>query len=78
MLQQMTVEEKIGQLAQHLMAFEKLEFQPWETKEITFQIRKPMLRFWNNHQAFVSEPGLFKISTGYADHLIHTKDLILK
>lgn len=63
---------------QQLIAFEKLEFQPWETREITFQIREPMLRFWNNRHAFVSEPGRFEISTGYADHLIHTRDLVLK
>ena len=63
---------------QQLIAFEKVAFRPWETKEITFQIREPMLRFWNNDHAFVSEPGLFRISTGYADHLIHTKELVLK
>jgi beta-glucosidase len=63
---------------QQLIAFGKVAFQPWETKEITFQIREPMLRFWNNDHAFVSEPGLFRISTGYADHLIHTKELVLK
>ena len=63
---------------QQMIAFEKVAFQPWETKEITFQIREPMLRFWNNRQEFVSEPGLFRISTGYADHLIHTKELVLK
>lgn len=37
-----------------------------------------MLRFWNNRQEFVSEPGLFQISTGYADHLVLTKELTLK
>lgn len=63
---------------QQLIAFEKLEFQPWETKEVTFRICEPMLRFWNNHHAFVSEPGRFEISTGYADHLIHTRELVLK
>ena len=63
---------------QQLIAFEKVEFQPWETKEVTFRISEPMLRFWNNRQEFVSERGRFEISTGYADHLIHTKELMLK
>jgi len=63
---------------QQLMAFEKVDFAPWETKTVTFEICEPMLRFWNNRQAFVSEPGLFEISTGYADHLILTKELVLK
>jgi hypothetical protein len=37
-----------------------------------------MLRFWNNRQQFVSEPGVFEISTGYADHLLHTQRFELK
>ena len=49
-----------------------------ETKVIEFTIEEPMLRFWNAKNEFVSEPGLFEISTGYADHLIHTKKLILE
>lgn len=63
---------------QQMIAFEKVDFAPWEEKTVTFEIREPMLRFWNNRQEFVSEPGLFQISTGYADHLILTKELTLK
>lgn len=63
---------------QQMIAFEKVDFAPWEEKTLTFEIREPMLRFWNNHHDFVSEPGLFQISTGYADHLILTKELTLK
>ena len=63
---------------QQMIAFEKVDFEPWETKTVTFEIREPMLRFWNNRQEFVSEPGLFQISTGYADHLVLTKELTLK
>ena len=63
---------------QQLIAFEKVSFEANETKVIEFIIEEPMLRFWNAKQQFVSEPGTFEISTGYADHLIHTKKLILK
>lgn len=63
---------------QQMIAFEKVEIGARETKIIEFTIDETMLRFWNNHHKFVSEPGLFKISTGYADHLIHTTDLILE
>lgn len=63
---------------QQLIAFEKVEFDAYETKVVEFTIEEPMLRFWNNENKFVSEPGEFQISTGYADHLIHTKELTLQ
>ena len=63
---------------QQMIAFEKVEIAAGETKVVQFTIDETMLRFWNNDHKFVSEPGLFKISTGYADHLIYTTDLILK
>ncbi len=46
-------------------------------KNIHFSINEQMLRFWNNENNFVSEPGTFQISTGYADHLILTQELEL-
>lgn len=63
---------------QQLIAFEKVEIAAGETKVVEFTIDETMLRFWNNEHKFVSDPGLFKISTGYADHLIHTTDLVLE
>lgn len=63
---------------QQMIVFEKVEIAAGETKVIEFTIEEPMLRFWNNEHKFVSEPGLFEISTGYADHLIYTTDLVLE
>ncbi|MBQ8624904.1 MAG: beta-glucosidase BglX [Agathobacter sp.] len=63
---------------QQMIAFDKVEIAAGETKVIEFVIEEPMLRFWNNENEFVSEPGRFQISTGYADHLILTKDLYLE
>lgn len=62
---------------QQLIAFEKVEIATGETKVVEFTIDETMLRFWNNEHKFVSEPGLFEISTGYADHLIFTTELTL-
>ena len=62
---------------QQLIAFRKVEIGSQETMEVEFTIEEPMLRFWNSRHEFVSEPGMFRISTGYADHLILTKELIL-
>ena len=51
---------------QQMIAFEKIELEAGETRVVEFIIEEPMLRFWNNRNEFVSEPGLFQISTGYA------------
>ena len=58
---------------QQLISFEKVEFVPYERKTVRFPVTEEMLRFWNNDQKFVSEPGEFTLSTGYADHLLHTQ-----
>lgn len=63
---------------QQLIAFEKIELAPNERKTIKFSVTEEMLRFWNPDNQFVSEPGEFQISTGYADHLLHTKSFYLK
>lgn len=62
---------------QQLIAFEKVEIKAGETKRVKFKITENMLRFWNDNEEFVSEKGRFQISTGYADHLIHTKEFDL-
>ena len=63
---------------QQLIGFKKIYFEPNERKTIKFTVTEPMLRFWNNNNEFVSEPGEFRLSTGYADHLILTKEFVLK
>ena len=63
---------------QQLIDFKKVYFQACETKHVTFTVTEPMLRLWNQQDQFVSEPGKFQLSTGYADHLLHTKEFVLK
>ena len=63
---------------QQLIAFEKVELAPGERREVKFTVTEPMLRFWNNEQKFVSEPGEFELFTGYADHLMYQKNFVLK
>lgn len=60
---------------QQLIAFEKAEFAADETKTVKFNITAPMLGFWNNENKFVTEDGVFQISTGCADRLILTENL---
>ena len=62
---------------QQLIDFQKVELAAHERRKVTFTVKEEMLRFWNNENKFVSEPGMFELSTGYADHLQHTKRLEL-
>ena len=62
---------------QELVAFEKVSLAPGEEKILTFTLREPMLRFWNQNCQLVSETGEFEISTGFADNLILTKSFEL-
>ena len=63
---------------QQLIAFKKLHFEAGERKVVEFTIDEPMLRFYGNDHKKISEAGEFHISTGYADHLLHTKSLWLE
>ena len=62
---------------QELVAFEKVELAAGESKTLTFEIKEPMLRLWNTENEFVSEKGAFRISVGYADHMVFTEEFRL-
>ncbi len=63
---------------QQLIDYQKVLLESGETGEVTFFVTEEQLRFWNFDCRYVSEPGLFEISTGYADHLLLTKTFTLK
>lgn len=63
---------------QKLIAFEKINLKPGETKTVSFDITEPMLRFWNFENQFISEPGEFEVMVGYADHMQFTETFILE
>ncbi len=58
---------------QELIAFKKVTLDAGETCEVRFEIDEPMLRFWNAENQYVSEPGEFILSVGYADHALLTE-----
>ncbi len=63
---------------QQLLDYAKVTLLPHERRTVTFTVTEPQLRFWNFACEHVSEPGEFRLSTGYAEHLLHTKAFILK
>ena len=58
---------------QQLIAFQKIEIAPGESKTVEFEITESMLRFWNTECNYISEVGDFEVFVGYADH-IYLKD----
>ncbi len=62
---------------QQLIDYRKIALAPGETADVVFEVREEQLRFWNFECRFVSEPGEFELSTGYADHLILTQSFSL-
>ncbi len=58
---------------QSLIAFKKVEIRAGESVTVEFKVTEPQLRFYDAGCNFISEPGKFEISTGYADHLKLTK-----
>ena len=63
---------------QSLIGFKKVEIGAGESVTVNFKVTEPQLRFYVADCNFISEPGKFELSTGYADHLILTKTFELK
>ena len=57
---------------QQLIDYRKVALRPGERAEVTFTVTEKQLRFWNFDCEEVSEPGIFELSCGYADHLLLT------
>lgn len=62
---------------QELVAFEKIALEAGESREVKFEITEPKLRFWTADCRFISEPGEFTLSVGYADHFHFTESFNL-
>ena len=57
---------------QQLIDYRKIFLNPGERADVVFTVREEQLRFYDMNGKRISEPGEFRISTGYADHLILT------
>ena len=63
---------------QQLIDYRKISLAPGERAEVAFTVTEKQLRLWNYDCREVSEPGVFELSTGWADHLLLTKAFELK
>lgn len=62
---------------QELIAFKKISLEAGERCEVIFEIREPMLRFWNAQNQYISEAGEFELFVGFADHKYITDSFCL-
>lgn len=62
---------------QELLAFKKVSLEAGESREVSFEITEPSLRFYNAECQCISEPGEFTVSVGYADHFHFTESFNL-
>ena len=58
---------------QQLIDYRKVSLAPGERADVVFTVTEEQLRFWNFDCEYVSEPGTFEVSAGFADHLILTR-----
>ncbi len=64
---QLYIQDLVGSVVRpikELKAFKKLYFRAFEEKEITFEITKNMLKFWNENLEYDAEDGEFKVFVG--------------
>lgn len=47
-----------------LKAFKKVYFEPWEEKEVSFEVTVDMLKFWSEKLVYGAETGEFKVFVG--------------
>ena len=62
---------------QQLIDYRKVTLEPGEQAEVEFTVCEKQLRFFDADGREISENGEFRISTGYADHLILTESFML-
>jgi beta-glucosidase len=64
---QLYVRDLVGSITRpvkELKGFQKVALQPGETKEVTFELKREDLKFWNANLEHVFEPGAFKVFIG--------------
>ena len=58
------VKGSVSRPVRQLKGFQKIRLAPGEEKEVCFEIREEMLRFWNIDMEYRSEPGMFRVWIG--------------
>ena len=54
-----------------LKGFEKITLQPGQSQQVCFEIREDMLRFYDIHMNYISEPGMFEVHIAANSTLDH-------
>ena len=78
---QLYIRDKVASVVrpvQQLIDYRKVSLAPGERADVTFTVTERQLRLWNYECRQVSEPGVFEVSCGWADHLQLTQAFELK
>ena len=62
---------------QELIDFSAIWLEPNEEKEVIFKVDESKSVMWTAAGKFDTEPGLFSLYTGYADHLLYEQQFRL-
>ena len=60
-----------------LKGFQKIMLRKGESKQVSFTIDEPMLKFWNSDLKWISEPGGFKVFIGGSSDKVQEADFTL-
>ncbi|MCO8256615.1 beta-glucosidase BglX [Haladaptatus sp. AB618] len=74
---QVYIHDLVGSRARpvkELKRFRKLELEPGERREVTFEIESDDLAFWTADEVFAAEPGEFDVMIGHASDDIRLTD----
>ncbi|MFC7063201.1 beta-glucosidase BglX [Halobacillus seohaensis] len=77
---QLYIRDLVGDVVRplkELKAFEKVNLQPGETKEVTFTINEDQLRYYHSNLEFKSDAGEFKVFVGTNSNDVKTKNFHL-
>ena len=61
-----------------LKGYQKVTLEPGEEKEVSFEIREEMLRFYTADGSWDSEPGSFEVMIGESSETENKKVFVLK
>jgi beta-glucosidase len=59
-----------------LKGFKKVHLEPWESKEVSFEINPVMLSLWDENMSYVVEPGQFDIMIGASSDDIKLRSIL--
>jgi len=78
---QMYIHDVVGSIVRpvkELKGFRRIHLKAGESKKVSFDIDKSLLKFYNSELKYVAEPGTFQVMIGPNSEDLQMKDFVLK